>query len=121
MARRFLFEHKHQPIIAPHQFVKRILSCVLLSLVILVLVVSLGAIAYHVIEKQIWIDALLNAVMVMSGLGLQSEIKTYDGKVFTLFYALFSAIAFYTILGILFTPLLHRFLHHFHLEGRNQD
>ena len=116
MARRFIFEHKQQPLLPYSQFLKRMQRCAMVAASLMAVTVSFGTVAYHFIEKQAWVDAMLNSVLIMTGLGLINELKTVDGKLFTAFFALLSPIVFYSILGILFTPLLHRFLHNFHLD-----
>lgn len=120
MPRRFLFEHKKQPLLPYELFLKRMLNSVYLSVSILVVTIGTGAVAFHSLEKQAWMDAFLNAVTIMSGLGLQGELHTAPGKLFTIVFALLSAFVFYSALAILFTPLLHRFLHHFHLDQDNK-
>lgn len=112
----FIFEHKRQPILPHSQFLKRMLRCALLAAALVSATIALGTIVYHSLENQTWIDASLNSVMIMSGLGLQNELQTFSGKLFTAVFALLSAIVFYSMLAILFTPPLHRFLHHFHLD-----
>ncbi len=122
MARRlFPFEHKNQPLVHNSLFVKRMVTCASIALSLVVVTIFAGTLSYHYIEGQSWIDAILNSVLVMSGLGLQGEIKTFDGKIFTSVYAFLSAFVFYSTLAILFTPILHRFLHHFHLEASKSD
>ena len=122
MSRRlFPFEHKNQPIAHGSQFAKRMLTCALIALSLVGVTVLLGTCVYHYVEGQVWIDAVLNSVLIMSGLGLQGEIKTFGGKAFTSVFALLSAFAFYSTLAILFSPVLHRFLHHFHLEANKTD
>ena len=118
MAGRFIFEHKREPILPLSQFLKRLLRCVVLSLGLLGVTIGVGTVVYHGAENQSWIDALLNAVMIMCGLGLQGGLTTFSGKLFTVVFAVFSAFVFYTTLALLFTPILHRFLHHFHIDDR---
>ena len=65
-----------------------------------------------------------NMIMIMTGLGLVDTLHTPLAKIFTIFYAVITAIVFYMVLAILFAPLIHRFLHEFHLEigrGNNSD
>jgi hypothetical protein len=71
---------------------------------------------YHYFGELSWLDALLNASMILSGMGPVNELRTTAGKLFATFYALFSGVAFITIVGVLFAPVIHRFLHKFHLE-----
>lgn len=76
----------------------------------------IGSAGYHYLGNQPWIDALLNASMILSGMGPVDPLTTTAAKLFATFYALYSGVAFLSIVAILMAPLLHRFLHKFHLE-----
>jgi hypothetical protein len=71
---------------------------------------------YHVFEKLSWLDAFVNAAMILSGMGPLGPLQTAAGKLFAGCYALFSGLAFITTIGVVFAPVFHRFLHKFHLE-----
>jgi len=77
-------------------------------------------VGYHCLEQLPWIDAFLNAAMILSGMGPVATLQTNAGKLFAGCYALFSGIALITILGIIFAPVVHRFLHKFHLEDEGR-
>ena len=117
MARRFLFERKHEPLLSRQEFVKRMMMSILLAATLLSVTISSGTLGFHFLESQAWMDALLNAVMVMSGLGVDGGIHTFGGKWFAVVYVLVSAFIFYSSLALLFAPPLHRLLHHFHLDA----
>lgn len=72
---------------------------------------------YHATEGLSWIDALLNASMILGGMGPVSEIRTTAGKLFASAYALFSGVLFLAVAGVLLAPLVHRMLHRLHLES----
>ncbi|HEU4697596.1 MAG TPA: hypothetical protein VFS40_00295 [Gemmatimonadales bacterium] len=76
----------------------------------------IGVLGYHAFEHLPWLDALLNASMILSGMGPVNPVRTEAGKWFAAFYALFSGVAFISAVGVLFVPVMHRFLHRFHLE-----
>ena len=76
----------------------------------------LGAAGYHVTEGVPWLDALLNASMLLAGEGPIAPLRSAAGKLFATFYALFSGIAFVTAVGVVGAPVLHRFLHSVHLD-----
>ena len=76
----------------------------------------LGASGYHYAEGLPWLDATLNASMILTGMGPVNELHTDAGKVFAIFYSLFSGVVFLTMAAMLFGPVLHRFLHRLHLE-----
>lgn len=115
-----MFEHYRQPILSRKEFFMRMLRCLALALGLLVITLLIGTLTFHYTEKLSWIDAFLNSVLIMTGLGLVNILNTPLGKLFTAFYALFSTLVFFTILAIIFTPLLHRLLHHLHLEIDNR-
>ena len=77
---------------------------------------ALGSCGYHWIAELSWIDALLNAAMIFTGMGPVDALPNSGAKLFAAGYALFSGIAFVISVGILVTPLLHRLVHKFHLE-----
>lgn len=77
---------------------------------------GLGVLGYHELAGLPWVDALLNAAMILTGMGPVNEISTIRGKLFATCYALFSGIAFLSVVAVLFAPVMHRFLHRFHLE-----
>lgn len=76
----------------------------------------LGTSGYHFIEGFSWLDSVLNASMLLGGMGPVNELHTSAGKVFASFYALFSGLVFVTMAGIIGAPILHRLLHRFHME-----
>ena len=88
----------------------------LLAVACLSVMSMIGASVYHYVEKVSWVEAFLNAVLVMTGLGLTVTLQTTAGKIFTTFYAILSAIVFFAVIGILFAPIIHRLFHHFHLD-----
>lgn len=77
---------------------------------------ALGVLGYHLIAGLSWIDAVVNAAMILTGMGPVNEMTTVGAKLFASFYALFSGVAFLTIVAVLLAPAVHRFLHRFHLD-----
>lgn len=76
----------------------------------------LGILGYHFIAKQNWVDALLNASMILSGMGPVAELPSNSAKVFASAYALFSGVVFISSTGIILAPVMHHVLHRFHIE-----
>ena len=70
---------------------------------------------YHYFENLSWIDSLLNASMILGGMGPVDPMNTNAGKIFASFYAIYSGVILLASVGILIGPIFHRFLHHFHL------
>ena len=83
---------------------------------IIALSLGIGVFGYHSLAGMSWLDALLNAAMILTGMGPVDAITTTGGKLFATFYALFSGIAFLSVVAVLIAPVVHRFLHRFHLD-----
>jgi hypothetical protein len=111
-----MFEHIKQPLLPKNLFYLRMLRSVAVSLSLLLITILLGTVGFHLIEKYSWLDSALNCVLIMTGVGTYGLINTVAGKIFTGIYSVFSTLIFFTILAIIFTPLLHRLLHKFHLD-----
>jgi len=111
-----MFEHHKQPLASPSEFAKRMLRYSLFAAGIILFSLGLGILGYHYFESLSWIDSLLNASMILGGMGPVNTLQTNAGKIFASFYALYSGIIMLASVGILATPILHRFLHYFHLE-----
>jgi hypothetical protein len=105
-----------QPLLPRAEFLKRIFIAFLLGILVLSLTLMIGVGGFHVLAEQNFLDALLNSIMIMSGVGVEGELSTNGVKIFASFYALLSTFIFFIVLGIIFAPLVHRFLHRFHLD-----
>jgi len=92
-----------------------------IALPVIAVCLFLGVLGYHVFGGLAWIDALLNASMILTGMGPVDSMTTNSGKLFASAYALFSGIAFLSSVGVLMAPLVHRFLHRFHLEIESES
>jgi hypothetical protein len=78
----------------------------------------LGMAGYHWLERLSWLDAFVNASMILGGMGPVAELHTTWGKLFAGCYALFAGIVFLVVVGVAFAPVVHRAMHRFHLEDR---
>jgi hypothetical protein len=115
------FEHRREPLLPRAVFYNRLARSAGLALGIVVASLGLGMSGYHFLEKLPWLDAFVNAAMILSGMGPVGELKTAPGKVFAGCYALFSGLAFLTAVAVVFAPVFHRFLHKFHLETQDSS
>ncbi len=109
-----MYEKRTDKILVQEKFLKRISINFLIAGTIIFLSLSLGILGYHLTEKLSWTDSLLNASMILGGMGPVDVLKTEAGKIFASFYALFSGIVFLVVAGIIFAPAVHRLLHKFH-------
>ncbi len=114
-----MYEHRHEPLLSRAAFLARMARHGTVALGIIIGSLGIGILGYHFIEGLPWVDALLNASMLLGGMGPVNALQTTAGKLFASFYALYSGVVFLVIAGIIFAPLFHRFLHHFHLEVDN--
>ena len=83
---------------------------------LIALALAIGAAGYHFLDDLPWLDAALNAAMILTGMGPVSPVGRPAAKVFAIVYALLSGVFFLTMVAVLLAPALHRFLHRFHLE-----
>ena len=111
-----MYEHRAKPLLPRRQFFARLARSLWCGLIIIGGSLGIGMIGYHVFERMGWIDAFVNAAMILSGMGPLAPIQTNAGKVFAGCYALFSGVAFLTSVGVFLAPFAHRFMHRFHLE-----
>lgn len=111
-----MFEHRKQPLLTPREFIIRQVAFLLAAILIIIGSLAMGVLGYHFLENLAWIDALVNASMILGGMGPVNALRTNGGKLFASFYALYSGIIFLISVGIILAPLYHRFLHRFHLE-----
>lgn len=88
----------------------------LISFVFLTLSLGLGVWGYHYYAGLPFIDSLLNASMILTGMGPIDPMKTDAAKLFASFYSIYSGVAFLTSIGVFIAPTLHRLLHKFHIE-----
>ncbi len=116
-----MFEHRRTRLLTRIEFLRRQLRFAVLAGSIVAGSLAAGALGYHATEGLPWLDALLNAAMILTGMGPVDSLRTSAGKVFAIAYAMTSSVVLLTTVGILFAPLAHRVLHRFHLEQEHDD
>lgn len=90
-----------------------------LAIVVAAAALAIGVLGYHFIAGFGWIDSLLNASMILGGMGPVGELSSDEAKLFASFYALFSGLVFISVMGIVLAPAAHRALHLFHLDEQD--
>lgn len=96
-----------------HNFLLHLGRNLVWAIVAILIALIIGMLGYHTFEKQPWVDAFVNAAMILSGMGPLSPLHTVSGKIFAGIYALFSGLFFILILGLIFSPILHRIFYRF--------
>jgi hypothetical protein len=109
-------EHTPAPLLPRRDYLARLARSLGLGLAIIAICLGIGMVGYHCLEGLSWIDAFLNAAMILSGMGPAVTLQTNAGKLFAGCYALFSGLALISIIGIIMAPVVLRFLHKFHLD-----
>jgi hypothetical protein len=101
-----------------HVFLRRLVRNIFYGFLLILISLGIGMEGYHYFETMPWIDAYVNAAMILSGMGPVASPATVGGKIFAGSYALFSGIVFLVIIAVVFAPIVHRFLHKFHMEEK---
>jgi hypothetical protein len=116
-----MFETIRQKPLPKHNFYKRLGRNFIFGILVTAAALGIGMWGYHYFEKMNWIDAYVNAAMILSGMGPVGNLQTDAGKIFAGTYALFSGIIFLVIIAIIFAPVFHRFFHQFHIEEASKS
>lgn len=111
-----MYERRTAPLLPRWAFRRRLARHALYVLGILVVSLVAGTAGFHGLAGQATIDAFLNAAMLLGGMGPVGEIRSNAGKLFAALFALYAGLVFLATGTIMLMPLLHRFLHRFHLE-----
>jgi hypothetical protein len=116
-----MFEHRSEPLLPRRAFLGRLAASAALGLAIVAVSLLVGMAGYRFFLGLGWIDAFLNASMLLGGMGPVDPPKTAAGKLFSGLYALYCGFAVLGVAGVIFAPVFHRFLHRFHLEGESRQ
>jgi hypothetical protein len=111
-----VFERRSQPLLPLRDFAFRVFRNFGIAMSLIVGSLAIGMIGYRATEGLSWLDAFMNASMILTGMGPVSALHTTAAKVFASCYALFSGIVFLSTVAVLLAPIAHRMLHRFHLE-----
>lgn len=116
-----MFEHHSEPIASRARFIKRMALSFGFSLAIIAAALGIGVCGYRWIADLPWIDALLNAAMILGGMGPVDRLTTTGAKLFASGYAIFSGLMFISVMGVILAPVVHRVIHKFHLDDGESD
>jgi len=115
-----VYEHKTQRLAPLPVFARRVALHLGLAAGLVGCALGIGIAGYHWIARLAWVDALLDASMILAGMGPVATLTTDGAKIFASCYALFSGLLFIFTMGIVLAPLAHRFLHKLHLEEKDK-
>jgi hypothetical protein len=111
-----MFERFSNPVLPRPLFLARVLRYAGFACLLLGFSLGLGILGYHYFNELPWLDSLLNASMILTGMGPVDPMKNSAAKWFASFYAIFSGVAFLSTMAVFLAPMVHRFLHLHHLD-----
>jgi len=113
------WEQRGHAVLPMHAFLRRIAFNLTLGLAFIAVSLLAGMAGYAYFEGLGGVDSFLNAAMILSGMGPVAQMHTEAGKMFAGAYALYSGLAVLAAAGLVFAPVLHRLLHHFHADDKD--
>jgi len=116
-----MFEHRTEPLLPRSAFVRRVFKHAGLAAAIVLVSLLAGSVGYRACEHWTWIDATLNAAMILGGMGPVDAVRSSGGKIFATVYALYSGLVVIALIGVVLLPFMHRLMHRFHLELDEPD
>jgi hypothetical protein len=116
-----MFESHNEKLAPVPHYLRRQVKSVLAGCFALLISLGIGVTGYHWIAGLKWIDALLNASMILGGMGPVDPLASDAAKIFASFYALFSGVIFISAMAVILGPAVHRALHKFHLDSARRD
>ena len=111
-----MFEHRKEKLLPRREFVHRLGWSIAAGCGLILFSLTLGMLGYHYLAALSWIDAFVDASMILSGMGPLAPLPNDGAKLFAGIYAIYCGIAFIATSGVILAPVIHRSLHKFHLE-----
>jgi len=115
------FEHKSHALLPKDKYYIRVLRYAGFSLSLIAISLGIGVVGYHYSNSLSWLDSLVNASMILTGMGPVDTLKNDGAKWFASIYSIFSGVIFLSAVAVFLTPILHRFLHKFYLDDEEQQ
>jgi hypothetical protein len=115
------FESKRQRPIPRRHFYRRLGKSFVIGMALLSVGLFIGVVGYRFLAPMTWIDALLNASMILAGMGPVDDLHNDTAKVFASLYAIFSGVMFISVMAVILSPAVHRLLHKFHAETEEDE
>jgi hypothetical protein len=113
------FERLSEPLATRQVFAGRLVRSIVMGSLIVTAALFAGMAGYHVFEGLSWIDSFVNASMILSGMGVLAAPVSVEGKLFAGLYAIFCGLVLIAATAIMFTPVIHRFLHRMHIDDED--
>jgi len=117
----FGYEHRNEPLASRSILYRRLVVNGLTAGAMVLASLIVGIAGYRFLGGLRWIDAFQNAAMILSGMGPVDALHSTGAKLFAGLYAIYSGLALIATAGVTIAPILHRFLHRFHLEDEADE
>lgn len=114
--RLFRFEHRHAALASHAVFLGRLARSMLFAAILIAIALGIGMAGYVATERMDWLEAFLNASMLLGGMGPVDALHSDAGKLFAGVYALFCGLLIVVTTGVVIAPILHRVLHALHVD-----
>ena len=111
-----MYESRKQRLLTRGQFAKRVFWHLLFVIGCAAISLTVGILGYHFLGALPWVDALLDASMILGGMGPVDPLKSDAAKVFASLYALYSGLFFIGVIAVLVVPFVHRIMHKIHID-----
>jgi hypothetical protein len=111
-----MYERRRQPLASQRHFARRLVAHAGVAILLLAASLGVGMLGYRRFEHLSWLDGFLNAAMLLGGMGPVNSPQSTPGKLFAGFYALYAGLVFLIVVGLVFTPIVHRLMHRFHID-----
>ena len=112
-----MYEPHHAPLLPRPEFLRRLRRHGRWALGVFAISIGIGMSGFHWLAREDWIDAYLDATMLLGGMG---PVGKYDccraGKIFAGLYALYAGVMFLGASALLIAPVLHRVIHKLRLD-----
>ena len=109
-----MYEPRGSPLVSRNVFLLRLVNHFGIACLVVLGSLACGMTGYVYFERLSWLDAFLNASMLLGGMGPVDKPATREGKLFAGIYALYAGLVFLVAVAIVLAPVLHRLLHRFH-------
>jgi len=114
------FERRKDKLAPVSIYVQRIAASLAIAIGLMLVALSVGIVGYHLIAGFNFVDSLLEASMILGGMGPVRELPNDASKTFASIYALFSGVIFIALMGIILSPVAHRVMHKFHIDEADE-
>lgn len=111
-----MYESHQEPLLPRRQYYMRLVGHFSAAQALVAVSLAIGMAGYRWLENLSWLDAFLNAAMLLGGMGPVETPRTTYGKLFAGAYALYSGLIVLVAAGIIGAPVIHRAMHRFHLR-----